>query len=95
MSNFEVVGRGSETQLQVGENLHFTTGLLSSFVKLKKVKKSEKNSDPTQMFIFWGGNCVFCVFFQCFPMFPKKKLDRGVGWWCLNHPSFSLIFRFF
>ena len=62
MSNFqplEVVGRGSETQLQVGEHLHFTTGLLSSFVKLKKVKKSEKISYPTQMFIFLGGNCVF------------------------------------
>ena len=37
----EIVGSGSETQSEVGENL----GQIRGIVKLRKIQKSEKNSD--------------------------------------------------
>ena len=75
------------------------------FVKLKKIQKSEKNSEvggwvkPQLGFLFfWEILCffVFFVLFSCFKMFKKKKkLDNGVGGWCLTNTSFLRFFDFF
>ena len=77
------------------------------FVKLKKIKKSEKKlgsgwvgQAPTRIIILGGNFVFFCVFLWCFfllNMFPQKikKMARGVGWLCLANLSFSRIFGFF
>ena len=49
--------------------------LLRGFVKFKKIKKSEKNSEvggwvKSQLGFFFFRNCVFFVLFSCFQMFP-------------------------
>ena len=39
--------------------------------------------------------CFFVLFLSLY-MFPKKKkIDRGLGGWCLDNLSFSRIFGFF
>ena len=72
---------------------------LRGFVKLKQFQKSEKNSEvggwvkPQLGFI---GNIVFfCVVFVVVHVSRKKKLDRRVGVWGMDNPSFSRIFGIF
>ena len=54
---------------------------------------------PTRILIFWGNFVffrIFCVVFMFQNVSKKtKKLDNGMGGWCLNNPSFSRIFGFF
>ena len=61
-------------------------GDLRGFVKLKKFKKSEKNSEvggwvkPQLGFEFFWGNSVFLVFFCVvfmFPIFSQKNKKNG------------------
>ena len=74
--------------------------MLGDFVKYKKIKKSEKNSEvggwvkPQLGFGFFYGNFVFFVLFFVVIHVSKKylKLDMGVGGCCLANPSFSRIF---
>ena len=74
--------------------------MIRGFVKLKKIQKSEKNSEvggwvkPQLGFLFFGGFffCVFFVLFSCSKCF-KKKMDRGVGGFCLTNPSFWIFFN--
>ena len=48
---------------------------------------------PQLGFLFLGGNSVFFVlFFFVVHVSKKKKLDRGVGVYGLDNPSFSQIF---
>ena len=49
---------------------------------------------PTRISFFFGYIVLFVLFFRC-TCFKKKKLDRRVGWWGLDNPSFSRIFGFF
>ena len=74
---------------------------LRGFVKLKKIEKSEKNSEvggwvkPQLAFYFFWKLSVFLCFLCCFYVskcLKKKKLDSGVGGCCLTNPSFSRIF---
>ena len=64
---------------------------------LEKFQKSEKNSEvggwvkPQLGFLFLQ-YCVFCAAFSLY-MF-QKKMDKGVGGFCLDNPSFSRIFLF-
>ena len=52
-------------------------------------------SSPNSDYSFFCKFQVFFVVFFMLNMFPKKKLDRGVGGWGLVTPSFYRIFRFF
>ena len=71
---------------------HFSESL-RGFVKLKKIKKSEKNSEvigwvkpQLGFFFFWGNLVFFCVAFSLYMFPPKKikKMDRGMGRWGLG-----------
>ena len=50
------------------------------------------NSDS---FFFLGNNVVLFVFCVMFLYMFQKKMDRGVGGYCLANSSFSRIFGFF
>ena len=76
------------------------------FVKLKKIQKSEKNSEvagwvkPQLKFTFFLEILRFFVFFVLLFVIvhvskKNEKMDKGVGGWGLDNPSFSRIFRFF
>ena len=62
---------------------------LRDFVKLKK--SEWVGQTPTQISFFFEILC-FSVVFSVVHVSEKKKLDRQVGGWCLDKPSFSRIF---
>ena len=67
------------------------THLFRGFVKLKKIQKSEKNSEVggwVENFVFF---CLYCVVFMFLFVSKKiKKLDRGVGGWFTDKSEFKL-----
>ena len=75
--------------------------MVRGFVKLKQIKKSGSGwvgQAPTRILILFWNLCVFLCFLWYFHVtnFSKKnkKLDSGVGGWCLTNPNFFLIFGF-
>ena len=75
---------------------------MRGFVKLKKIQKSEKNSEvggwvkPQLGILFFLILCFFVLFFVVLHVSKKKKiLGKGVGGYDLANPSFSRIFGLF
>ena len=80
---------------------HLKSSAMSGFCQVKKIQKSEKNSEvggwvkPQLGFAFFFENLYFlCFFSSCFHVFQKKnkKMDKGMGGCGLTNPSFSRIF---
>ena len=68
-----------------------STGTLRDFGKFKKLG----GWPQLGFFFFLGNNVVLFVFCVMFLYMFQKKMDSGVGGYCLANQSFSRIFGFF
>ena len=74
--------------------------LLRGFVKLKKIQKSEKNSEvggciKPQLGLLFFWRCVFCdFFFLLLYMFPKK-IKNWIGGWVFGVWPIRVFLGFF
>ena len=71
------------------------------FCQVKKIQKSEKNSEvggwvkPQLGFVLFFGNLVFFCVVVLLYMFQKKKMNRGGGWVVSDQSEFFSDFWIF